>query len=258
MPAVKTCPLDPLAFAREFETAALARGFERSPLAEVDGVPLAAYRRCAAPGRPTIYLSSGIHGDEPAPPRALLRLLETDTFDPRASWYLVPLLNPTGYRGGVRENLQGVDLNRDYLSRRSTEIAAHIAWLERQPPFDVTFCLHEDWESQGFYLYELNPDHLPSLAPAMIAAAAALGPIETAPVIDGRPAHGPGLIRPVSDPLLREQWPEAIYLHARHTRLSYTLETASAQPLGQRVATTQAAVTAALAEFLARPTEVTQ
>ena len=53
---------------------------------------------------------------------------------------------------------------------RSAEIRAHAAWLRNQPNFDVTLCIHEDWESKGFYLYELNPTGRPTLADAMIAA----------------------------------------------------------------------------------------
>ena len=75
----------------------------------------------------------------------------------------------------------------------------------------------------------------------MIAAAATLCPIDLATEIDGRPVDAPGIIRPVNDPLLRENWPEAIYLRAHHTTLSYTLETPSAFPLTQRIATLRAA-----------------
>ena len=126
------------------------------------------------------------------------------------------------------------------------EIQAHVAWLQRQPPFELTLCLHEDWESDGFYLYELNPDGRPSLAAAMIEAVRPVCPIDHAQVIDGRPAAG-GIIRPDGDPAKRELWPEAIYLHAHHTRLAYTLETPSAHPLPRRVAAQVAAVTAACA-----------
>jgi len=106
--------------------------------------------------------------------------------------------------------------------------------------------VHEDWESKGFYLYELNPTGRPSLADAMIDAAAKVCPIETASVIDGRTVDQPGIIRPVSDPLMRESWPEAIYLRAHHTTLSYTIESPSAFPLAQRIATLRAAIAAAI------------
>ncbi len=250
MPTVKASALDPADFARRFADAARKQGFRAEPLAQVAGVPLIAYTKRAPGPRPRLYLSAGIHGDEPAPPLALLRMMETGVFDHRATWFICPLLNPTGFTLGTRENSDAVDLNRDYKDLRTAEITAHVRWLERQPSFDTTFCLHEDWESTGFYLYELNPDGLHTLADTLIAAARVHGPIETASVIDGREIHEPGIIRPVSDPLMRETWPEAIYLRHHHTRLSYTLETSSAQPLEQRITTQVAAVTTALAALV--------
>ena len=80
----------------------------------------------------------------------------------------------------------------------------------------------------------------------MIAAAAQVCPIEPATMIDGRPVDAPGIIRPVTDPLMRETWPEAIYLRAHHTTLSYTIESPSALPLAQRIATLRTAIEAAL------------
>ncbi|MET0262538.1 MAG: M14 family metallocarboxypeptidase [Rariglobus sp.] len=249
MDAVKACALDPLPFADKFADAARARGFRAEPLTQVAGVPLIAYTKRTPGCRPRIYISSGIHGDEPAPPGSLLHMLESGLFDDRANWFLCPLLNPTGYRRGTRENDAGIDLNRDYRDTQSVEIAAHIRWLRRQPRFDLTFCLHEDWETQGFYLYELNPDNRPSLAGAMVEAAQSHGLIEAAALIDGRESLVPGIIRPDTEPLLREQWPEALYLLQNHCRLGYTVETASITPIEQRVATQHAVVKAALDRF---------
>lgn len=246
MSPVKASALDPAALVHRCEKLAPARGFRVERFGEIAGCPLVALTRRTPGPRPRIYLSGGIHGDEPGPPHALLRLLERGCFDTRANWFVVPLLNPTGFPRGTRENADGVDLNRDYKDRRTAEIAGHVRWLERQPCFDLTLCLHEDWEARGFYLYELNPDDRPSLAGRILAAATAHSPIEEAEVIDGRSATAAGVIRPVNDPLLRENWPEAIYLRAHHTRLSYTLEAASAQPLEQRIATLVAAVEAAV------------
>jgi protein MpaA len=250
MVAVKASALDPLEFAQRFALAARERGFRAEPLIEVAGVPLVTYTKRTPGPRPRIYVSSGIHGDEPAAPEALLHMLETGLFDERATWFLCPLLNPTGYRRGTRENDAGIDLNRDYRTPQSSEIAAHVRWLRNQPRFDLTFCLHEDWETQGFYLYELNPDNRPTLADAMVAAAKEHGVIESTDLIDGREAHAPGIIRPDPDPILREQWPEAIYLLQNHCRLGYTLETASITPMAQRIHTHRAAVAAALDVFI--------
>ncbi|HEY0967334.1 MAG TPA: M14 family metallocarboxypeptidase [Opitutaceae bacterium] len=251
MSAVKASAFDPAALVQHCVKLAAARRFRVERIGEVAGCPLVALTRRTPGPRPRIYLSTGVHGDEPAPPQALAQLLEHGVFDERADWFLVPMLNPTGFHRGTRENAAGVDLNRDYKDRRTAEVTAHVHWLERQPLFDLALCLHEDWEAKGFYLYELNPEGRPTLADAIIAAARVHSPIEDAAVIDGRQADAPGIIRPVNDPLLREDWPEAIYLRAHHARLGYTFETASTQSVEQRVATLAAAVGAAISMITA-------
>jgi hypothetical protein len=174
--------------------------------------------------------------------------MESGEFDARATWLICPLLNPDGISKGTRENAAGVDLNRDYRDPQAPESRAHIGWLKRQPLFDLSICVHEDWESRGFYLYELNPDTRRSLAGAMILAASRVCPIEESSLIDGREAKG-GIIRPVADPKEREKWPEAIYLIANHTRQSYTIESPSGLPMDTRVAALKAAISAAIAGF---------
>lgn len=245
-------PLHPAGFLREFSAVARKAGFSAEPFGEVQGYPLTAYIKPSPAPRPRIYLSAGIHGDEPAPPRALLQLLERGCFDGRCGWFICPLLNPAGMEAGTRENHAGRDLNRDYRALQTAEIKAHVSWLRRQTPFDLTLCLHEDWESPGFYLYELNPDHRPSLAEPIVEAVCRVCPLDLSATIDGRPARG-GIIRPDDDPTKRELWPEAIYLRAHHTRLSYTLETPSACPLPQRIKAHTTAVTTAVHGLLRNP-----
>ena len=245
MTAVKAAPFDPLAHASRLAAAAAKAGLRSEAFGEAGGVPLLALTRRTPGPRPRIYLSGGIHGDEPAPPLALLSLLEAGEFDGRATWFVCPMLNPLGLARGTRESAGGVDLNRDYRHLESPEVRSHVRWLRRQPNFDLTLCVHEDWESRGFYLYELNPDGRRSLAQPMVDAAVAVCPLDTSPVIDGREARG-GIIHPPGDPAQREKWPEAIYLVAHHTRQSYTIESPSSLPLGTRVAALAAALRAAL------------
>ena len=194
---------------------------------------------------PRIYLSTGIHGDEPAGPLAVRQLLRENAWPAGLSLWLCPCLNPTGFSLNRRENREGVDLNRQYLAPEAGETVAHIAWLKRQPSFDLCLCLHEDWEAHGFYVYELNPDNQPSLAEAMVARIGEVCPIDPSEIIEGRPAHN-GIIRPSVDPRTRPQWPEAFFLLTHKTRLSYTLEAPSDFPLAVRVAALVAGVTTAL------------
>jgi hypothetical protein len=247
---VKAAPFDPADVAARFSLAGRAAGFRVEQYGEIDGFPLIALTKRAPGKRPRIYLSAGMHGDEPAPPLTLLALLETGFFDDRATWFICPVLNPTGLVRGTRENATGHDLNRDFLDVRATETRAQIDWLQRQPPFHLTLCIHEDWESTGYYLYELNPHQRPSLANPILEAVREYCPIDEAPVIDGRTTAAPGIIRPIDDPLLRETWPEAIYLRAHHTTISYTLESPSAFPLEHRITAHRAAITSATTRLI--------
>jgi hypothetical protein len=250
MSAVKAAPaLDPRSYLTQVEAAARSAGFRVQRFGEIAGFPLLALTKRTPGPRPRVYLSAGIHGDEPAPPFALLQMIEAGVFNSRATWFICPLLNPVGFTLGTRENAGALDLNRDYKDLRSAEIIAHVGWLRRQPNFDLVLCVHEDWESTGYYLYELNPLNRPSHAAPIIAAVSRVCPIDHGPIIDGRETSAPGIIRPVSDPLLRESWPEAIYLRAHHSTLTYTLESPSALPLPQRIAAHRVAVQTALSRI---------
>jgi predicted deacylase len=234
---------------REVATAAELHGWTSEIFHQSDDFRWLALHRFPDPRSrtpsPRIYLSAGIHGDEPAGPLAALRLIQEDRWPDNAEVFLLPCLNPPGFVQNRRENPGGFDLNRDYRNSRTAEAGAHIAWLERQPPFDFYLCLHEDWESHGFYLYEQNPDELPSRAAAIIEAVKAVCPVDLSETIEGRSAQG-GIIRPVIKPEERPDWPEAFYLITRKSRLGYTLEAPSDFPLPTRVNALAAAVNAAL------------
>jgi protein MpaA len=197
-----------------------------------------------------LYISTGIHGDEPAGPLAARQLLQENRWPTGLDLWLCPCLNPAGFALNRRENPDGLDLNRQYLEPKAPETLAHIAWLQRQPNFDLCLCLHEDWESGGFYVYELNPDNRPSLAAAMLERVAQVCPIDHTELIEGRPAQN-GIIRPSIDPRTRPQWPESFFLLTHKTRHSYTLEAPSDYPLASRVTALVTAVNTAI-ELVAR------
>lgn len=229
----------------EIEAAARRHGWSADFFKGAEALQLHSYRRGAARPRQRIYISTGIHGDEPAGPLAVQHLMEENRWPDNVEIWLCPCLNPTGFPLNRRENQHGIDLNRQYLHLEADETKAHVAWLEQQPSFDVTLCLHEDWEAHGFYVYELNPDSQPSFAEEMIRRIADVCPIDLSPVIEGREAAG-GIIRPSADPRSRPQWPEAFYLLTHKTRLSYTLEAPSDFPMSVRVAALVTGVRAVL------------
>lgn len=228
----------------EIEQAAAENHWTRDA---IPGAPeFIGFRRPLPSPRRRVYLSAGIHGDEPAGPLAVLALLREDHWPAGAALWLSPCLNPSGFALNRRENSGGIDLNRDYRHLESAEVRAHVQWLGLQPDFDLVLCLHEDWESHGFYLYEINPDDRPSLAEHIIDTVAAACPVDPSPVIEKWPAHN-GIIRPALNPPDRPRWPEALYLVSQNkTRLSYTFEAPSDFPLPVRVGALVAAVRAAL------------
>ncbi|HXR04352.1 MAG TPA: M14 family metallocarboxypeptidase [Verrucomicrobiae bacterium] len=207
--------------------------FHRQPLSTLNPLARRSEAKTAQPSA-RIYLSTGIHGDEPAGPLAGLRLLQENKWPASAELWFCPCLNPVGFALNRRENADGKDLNRDYRHLETAEVRAHIAWLERQPRFDLYLCLHEDWESHGFYLYEQNPDGKSSFAETMVNAVQKICPIDPSEIIEDRPAKD-GIIRPNLDPRTRPQWAEAFYLIVNKSRLGYTLEAPSDFPMATRV-----------------------
>lgn len=241
--------IDIRAVLREIEIAAQKNNWSSEVFFEIGEFKLLALHR-----QPTtfnlqpatrIYISAGIHGDEPAGPLAALKLIQENRWPPNAEIFLLPCLNPIGFTLNSRGNAGGADLNRDYRNSQEQETFAHIAWLERQPKFDLYLCLHEDWEAHGFYLYEQNPDGKISRAEKIIEAVKEICPIDPNENIEGRPAKN-GIIRPNILPQERPDWPEALYLISHKSRQGYTLEAPSDFELPTRVNALVAAVNAAI------------
>lgn len=231
-------------FARE----AQARGFVSHPLVQCAAGPLTAWEYVA--DGPRIYLSAGIHGDEPAGPLAVMRLMESGFFRSSIHWLLCPALNPDGLAAGSRFNGVGHDLNRDYWSRLTPEVRAHAAWLEAMPAPDLFISLHEDWETKGFYLYEINLGvDVPERAHAILDAAQPWFSPQSGVDIDGHVPRADGWIYHEAEADEPEGWPEAIFLAKRGCPLSFTLETPSHARLDHRVSAQVAAVRAAVDFF---------
>jgi 8-oxo-dGTP pyrophosphatase MutT (NUDIX family) len=141
-------------------------GGKRYPLLRVEaGSP--------APGRDSVLLTAGIHGDEPAGVLAL-----RDFLTEKAAGYLsryhflaYPCINPYGFEHDQRASRSGVDLNRCFLSDcLEPEVQSLTRNLELSSyPFSFAIDLHEDnpvdptdiehdqsacLQPTAFYLYE--------------------------------------------------------------------------------------------------------
>ena len=226
---------------QQIKVSAGNHGWKRDSITIPSGAELVAYRKGNPRAEKRVYLSTGIHGDEPAGPLSILKLLRENHWPEHIGIWLCPCINLTGFPLNTRENAAGIDLNRDYRHFKSDETRAHASWLKEQPSFDIAVCLHEDWEANGFYLYELNPDGRPSLAEKIIDSVSSVCPIESGDKVDGWD-HNNGIIRPAVNPDERPLWPESLFLLTTKTRQAYTLESPSDFPIETRVAAQSTAV----------------
>jgi predicted deacylase len=224
------------------------RGFVREQIAMTEAGPLVSWSRMAGLQFPTVYVSSGMHGDEPAGPLAVQAFFQDENDLPEMNWLVCPLLNPTGLAAATRDNAQGIDLNRDYLQRHSLEVRAHAEWLEKQIVPDLFLSLHEDWETEGFHFYEISlGEDRPQRAHELLSAVGAICPIEKNGIIDDHAVREPGWIHHEPQADFPDSWPEAIFLAKRGCPLSFTFETPScALPITQRIAAHGAAIRDAL------------
>jgi predicted deacylase len=78
----------------------------------VKGRPITAYH-LGEPGKKKVMLISLMHGNEPAPRRILMNLVDGAKVHGIDLW-VVPVYNPDGYARDTRQNAHGVDLNRNY------------------------------------------------------------------------------------------------------------------------------------------------
>ena len=216
---------------------ALARssGLRVRTLAHAGSDPLIYLQSPALAATGGIYISAGIHGDEPASSEALITWAEKHTRR-LARWPLLlfPCLNPWGLRNNVRLDAAGMDLNRAFHLDDHPVIAA-LKRVVAPHQFDLAVMLHEDYDGEGFYLYEIQRA-LPFWGEDLLAVARRHLGIDPRKRIDGHKAQA-GLIRRRFNRTRFEEigCPEAIWLHEFHARRALTIETPSECALAARV-----------------------
>ena len=175
---------------------ALKGDFMRSRvLAEVDGYPLYHISLARDPGRPAILLMGGVHGDEPAGVEAVLRLMQRglDDWLEAFCFEVLPCFNPYGYVYDKRHNRRDPDLNWVYERDDLAEIRALRKLIDGRR-FEGVIDFHEDWESPGYYLYELCRGTM-AVGAEVVRRVGAVCPLNTAAVIEGQRAEN-GLVFP--------------------------------------------------------------
>ncbi len=220
---------------RRWKRVAARCRLDMQPYSESGGFPI--YRLASVrpdPSAPSIYFSAGIHGDEAAATEGLVTWAEENSEALRRMRALIfPCLNPWGLANNCRLDAAGRDLNRRFGKRRAPQIGHQIRAIGKTS-FDVALTLHEDYDGQGIYIYEVA-SRKPFWAEHLLAAAAPHLPPDPRRTIEGRPARG-GIVRRKITPDLMPDWPEAFALHFSYARRTFTIETPSEFDIAARVA----------------------
>ena len=202
---------------------------------------------------PAVYLSAGVHGDEPAAAWGLLAWAQQNISLLRQGPFVIsPCLNPIGLIGNTRVDHRGVDLNRSF-HLASDEVCG--PWLRaiQGRQLIAGLCLHEDYDAQGCYVYELGL-HKEIFSRAVLLRCTGTIPADHRRLIDRRRAAD-GIIRRRKAPPDLPGLPEAIVLHQLGCPLTLTFETPSEFALDDRIDTQKEFLAAALS-LLSNPEEI--
>ncbi len=222
-------------------------GLRMTKFSEAGGYPIYCVRsavQVTAQPVPSIYLSAGIHGDEPASTEGLLAWAQKNTaLLGKLNVLIFPCLNPWGLTGNCRLNADGRDLNRAFHDDAIPQIAAQKRIMGKRR-FDLALNLHEDYDAMGLYAYEV-PGQKTHWGEKILRAASRHLPIDTRRNIEGRAASG-GVVRRAIKLDVMPDWPEAFVLHLAHSHRVFTFETPSEFHIDDRVDAQVAIITEAV------------
>ncbi|MFN0080670.1 MAG: M14 family metallocarboxypeptidase [Prosthecobacter sp.] len=203
-------------------------------LCMADELPVIMIESSAArEGQPAAYLSAGVHGDEPGAAWGLLTWAEKHARDlRRGSFLIAPCLNPVGLMLNTRVDHRGIDINRRFHDADDVICGPWQRWITGKA-MRFGLCLHEDYDAQGIYLYELNHARQTAGHSIMERCSRVIAP-DPRRNIDGQRANR-GVIRRRTLPTHLPGMPEAVELHVRGCPLTLTFETPSEFDLDARV-----------------------
>ena len=204
--------------------------------------------QAAQQGAPAIYLSAGVHGDEPGATAGLLTWAWNNLDRLRQESFLIfPCLNPHGLLLNTRADLRGFDLNRRFHLDDDPVCGAWRRVLTGRA-LRLAICLHEDYDAHGAYVYELSQRPGGWSRALLDHCTNARLPVDSRRRIDGRAATH-GVIQRKKSPRGLPGLPEAVAIYELGCPVSLTFETPSEFGLDDRVASQVKFLQAALQLF---------
>jgi hypothetical protein len=219
---------------RRWKRVARSAGLREEVFHVAGGMDVVAFETGEDSGGESIYVCAGVHGDEPAGVLGLLEWAEEHVATLRSSDLLIlPCFNPWGLVNNSRSDHRGKDLNRQFHSRHDPHIVHWRKYLAGRR-FRLCLTLHEDYDAQGLYVYEVARTGL-ELGEALLRGCR--NQIETDPRknIEGLRAVNGVIRRKTRRVPDLPGLPEALVLFHEHTDHSMTFESPSEFSLFRRV-----------------------
>jgi murein peptide amidase A len=221
---------------KEWKSLAKRGGLKMKAFAKADELPIHVITSANPKNDPreTLYISAGVHGDESAPPWALLHWAEENLNLLRERRFLIfPCMNPHGLMRNTRADQRGIDINRTFHDVSEPMIAAWKA-IVQEHKLGLCLNLHEDYDARGLYLYEITAGK-EIAGHRILSDCSKIIPIDDRRMIEGRKADR-GLINPKRIPTNLPGMPEAIILYQMGASVSLTFETPSELCIEDRIA----------------------
>ena len=109
-------------------------------------------------GKDTIMITAGCHGNEPAPIYALYDLLKQG-IDTQKRVIIVPCIVPHGFCLHDSNNVNGININRDFFSENPQKETLALMNLVKEFKPRFVLNMHEDPDEEKFYLYLGGQSH---------------------------------------------------------------------------------------------------
>lgn len=223
---------------KRWRAVARAAGLKMQSYSEVGGYPVYCVRSKHLPASGAIYISAGIHGDEPGGTEGCIAWAEKNVnILAQFPFLIFPCLNPWGLINNSRNDDLRRDLNRNFQSDEIPSLREQ-KLIIKPHQFALALALHEDYDGQGVYIYEVQ-NAKPFWGDNLVKAGGKFLPIEGRTRVDGRNFRA-GVFRGTKRLMKIFETiglPETPYLRLYHSERTFTIETPSEFALDLRVQT---------------------
>ena len=259
MPTPEKCYLknhrahDVHALMRRWKSISTEAGLVPVRLGKQEGFVVTAFRpRIKYPdGSPWIYLSAGVHGDEPAAPLGLIEWAEENTeLLAKYPFLIIPCFCPWSIANNSRNGPDGEDPNRNFNHPAFGYMRTWQDFVARKN-LRLAISLHEDYDANGTYVYELS-NRNEFRAEVYLKAAERAIPPEPCNSIEGMRSKN-GVIRRKRKAPDMPGLPETLYLHQKGAEVAMTFETPSEYSLYHRANAHRLFISAAVKYIVKNP-----